>query len=98
MILEVQLTNLGGLLDVEPLAIVLQQELVAAGEALEGNAVDGTWAVDAHTSSSLYNNDQYKIIDSIAEVHLISCFLPLACPEVHCIAALTNARSHSSPY
>ncbi len=57
------LTNFGGLLDVHPLAIVLQQELVATWSILEGNAVDGPGAENAHTSSSL----QYmtKIISSI---------------------------------
>jgi hypothetical protein len=43
------------LLDVDPLAVVHQQELVAAGVASNGQAEHGTGTVDAHTSSSLGN-------------------------------------------
>jgi hypothetical protein len=43
----------GGLLDVEPFAIILEQELVAARGVSESNAENGTGSVDTHTSSSL---------------------------------------------
>lgn len=36
-----------------PLAIILQQELVAAGSVLEGDAEDGAGAVDAHAGRGL---------------------------------------------
>jgi hypothetical protein len=49
------LADLGGLLHVQPLAVVLQQELVAAWDAFEGDAVDGTGPVDSHAGCSLQN-------------------------------------------
>jgi len=47
------LADLGGLLDVQPLAVVLEQELVAPWNALEGDAIDGARAVDPHAGSGL---------------------------------------------
>lgn len=46
-------TNFGGLLHVQPLAIVLQQELVAAGGVLECDHEDGTGAEDTHAGRGL---------------------------------------------
>ena len=50
---ELALTNLSGLLHVQPLAVVLQQELVAARGILEGNAEHGTGAVNSHAGGGL---------------------------------------------
>ena len=50
----VLLTNFSGLLDVHPLAVILQQELVAAWGVLEGNAVDGPGAKDSHSCCRLH--------------------------------------------
>ena len=47
------LTNLGGLLDMHPLAVVLEQEFVAAGGILEGDAVHRPGAKDSHSRCSL---------------------------------------------
>lgn len=47
------LTNLGGLLDMNPLAIILQQELVAPWSILQGNAVDGPGPKNSHASCCL---------------------------------------------
>ena len=52
----VVLTNFGGFLDVHPLAIILQQELVAAWGILQGNAVDGPGAKDSHSCCSLHTS------------------------------------------
>ena len=41
------------LLHVQPLAVVLQQEFVAPGEASDGDAVDGAGPVDAHAACGL---------------------------------------------
>ena len=46
-------TDLGRLLDVHPLAVVHQQELVAAGEARDGDEVHRAGAVDAHARGGL---------------------------------------------
>lgn len=48
------LTNLGGLLHVQPLAVVLQQELMAAGGVLQRDYVHCAWAVDAHACCGLH--------------------------------------------
>ena len=37
----------------QPLAVILEQELMASWGILEGNNKHGTWTVDSHTSSSL---------------------------------------------
>lgn len=50
---ELALTNLSGLLDAEPLSIIHEEELKGARIALDGNHIDGTRAIDTHTSSSL---------------------------------------------
>ena len=52
----VVLTDFGGLLDMHPLAIILQQELVAAWGILEGNAVDGPGAKHSHSSCCLHSS------------------------------------------
>ena len=46
-------TNLEGLLDVQPLAVILQDEFLAAWGVLQRNAVDRARAVDAHAGSRL---------------------------------------------
>lgn len=46
-------TDLGRLLHVQPLAVVLQQEFVAAGRVLERDAVHRARPVDAHARGSL---------------------------------------------
>lgn len=51
--------NLSCLLDMQPLAVVLEQELMAAWETLDSYAVDGAWAVNSHTRSSLQSK-QYQ--------------------------------------
>ena len=47
------LADLRGLLHVQPLAVVLEQELVAPWDALKGYAVDGSGAVDSHAGGGL---------------------------------------------
>jgi len=51
-----------GLLDVHPLAVVHQQELVAARVASNSQAEHGTGTVDAHTSSRLQQGTQHDIV------------------------------------
>jgi hypothetical protein len=50
---ELALSDCGGFLDMQPLAVILEQELMASWGILEGNNKHGTWTVDSHTSSSL---------------------------------------------
>ncbi len=50
------LTNLGCLLDVNPLAVILQQELMAPWGILQGNAVHGPGPKHSHSSCCLKGN------------------------------------------
>ena len=50
------LTNLGCLLDVNPLAVILQKELMASGGILQGNAVNGSGPKYSHSSCRLQGN------------------------------------------
>ena len=50
------LTNLGGLLHVNPLAVILQQELMAPWGILQGNAVYGSGPKHSHSSCCLKGN------------------------------------------
>lgn len=52
------LTNLSGLLHVHPLAVILQQELMAAWGVLQGNAVDSSGPKHSHTSCCLKGNQR----------------------------------------
>jgi hypothetical protein len=47
------LSDGGGLLHVQPLSIVLKQELVASWSVLKGNAEYCPWSIDSHTRGSL---------------------------------------------
>ena len=55
------LTNLSGLLDMHPLAIILQQELVAAWGILQGNAVDGPGPKHSHSCCCLHTSHHITI-------------------------------------
>lgn len=51
---QLALTDVGGLLDVQPLAVVHQQELVGAGVALDGHNEHGAGTVHTHDGGGLY--------------------------------------------
>lgn len=70
----VVLTNFGGFLDVHPLAIILQQELVAAWGILQGNAVDGPRAKYSHSCCCLHTSQHITAHRSTAQrsAHLSS--------------------------
>ena len=51
--LKVEHTNFSGLLDVNPLAIILQQKLMAPWSILQGNAVNGSGTEHSHASGCL---------------------------------------------
>ena len=63
----VVLTNFGGFLDVHPLAIILQQELVAAWGILQGNAVDGPGAKYSHSCCCLQTSQHITAPRSAAQ-------------------------------
>ena len=68
-----RLTNLSGLLHMEPLAIVLQQKLMASRRVLQRKAVHCPRSIDAHAGSCLHSKTSGS---AHQDIHSYKCFLP----------------------